>query len=264
MILNRNNKFSVLQDEEYIFKFPKKLSQLEIHPLAILIKYRNITHLDPHPTSYLIKFLCIFDHARYKYKVKFNDKFHWYFKEKFQTPAWMIRKRNNDSYHDDILLKSELDRLENKMKDAELKLENTKNIRYKYITKLEEEISEIKNDCKYYCLKWLDQIHICNCTNCYNCRNNDGIDKFDTGRCRHHYQIEEKLEDISWNETCISEYHSHYYNIKNHFEREKAKKQNYLDEYEMEMEEEYENLSFQEGMYWSLYNREYKKPVYIY
>ena len=44
-------------NSENIFNFPLKITHIEIHPVAIIIKYRNITHLEPQPTSNLIKYI---------------------------------------------------------------------------------------------------------------------------------------------------------------------------------------------------------------
>ncbi len=261
------NRFAILGEieeieDEIVFKFPEKLTHLEIHPVALLIKYRNITYLEPHPTSYLIKFLCIF--RSYRNKVNFNDYYYWDFQSHFRTPASLIRKRNIDAYHDGILLQSELNTLERKLKRSEQKLREIKSIKYEIISNLESEIWQIKDNCNNMCLKWLDQIHICKCGKCYHCREHEGIDKSDPGRCRHYYEIEEKREDIEWNEECINNVASTYYDIKNHFEREKAKKEKYLQEYEDDLEEEYENLAFQESMNYSFYYRNNREPVYIY
>jgi hypothetical protein len=261
MSILRFNRFAILgeDDNEIFFKFPEKLTHLELHPIATLIKYRNITHLEPHPISHLIKFLCIL--RNYRIKVRFNDDYYWNYKTQFRNPSSLISERNNDAYHDGILLQSELNRLERKLEKNKKSLEDIKSIKYEIIFDLEKEIWKIKDDCKNMCLKWLDQIHICTCGSCYYCCNHGGIDQSDLGRCRHYYQIEEKREDIYWNEECINNVASTYYDIKNHFEREKAKKEKYLQEYLNDLEEEYDNFSFQESMN---YSYRYKEPVYVY
>ena len=85
-----------------------------MHPVAIIIKYRNITHLEPHPTSNLIKYIFICNKVLYKHKVRTNDSYYFDYKHKNKISN-LIFNRNLDAYHDGILLKSELQRLKNKV-----------------------------------------------------------------------------------------------------------------------------------------------------
>jgi len=261
------NIYSILNldyEEEYTFKFPSKITHLELHPVAILIKYKNITHLEPHPTSHLIKLLCIYNNILYRNKVRPNDMFYWDYKYKHKNCAHLIKTRNIDAYHDGILLKSEIERLKNKVDSLNQKLENIKNIKYNIIEELENKIIKLKNDCKYECVKWLDQIHICNCGKCYNCENNNGIDILHPGRCIHYYKIEEIDEHIEWHTEVIYDVQEEYENLKSIYERELAKKNGYLKDYEEKLDEEYDDWSFLECQRYNTYLRNNKEPKYIY
>ena len=263
--MSRINYFAVLEEpeEEYNIVFPNKITHLELHPVATLIKYRNITHNEPHPTSYLIKFICICNSVLYKNKVRFNDSYYMGdYKREHRNPSYYIIRRNDDAYHEDILLKSELDRLKEELDLAKKKLDDIKNVVYKRISKIDEKIYEIKNDCKTICVKWLDQIHICKCAKCYACENTEGIDRFDLGRCRHYYEIERLKEE--YDEEIIHDYTEKCWEIERRYERELSKKNKALDEYQREMEEEYEDWAFEESKRYSNYQRYYKELKYVY
>jgi hypothetical protein len=266
---NRYNRYSILKeddDEEYQLILPNKITHLELHPVALLIKYRNITHLEPHPTSHLIKFICIYHYILYKHKVRFNDTsyYMWEYKEQHRNPSYYITRRNDNAYHDDILLKSELDRIKEELNVSKKKLDDEKNIVYNRIDENNEKIYEIKNVCKTTCVKWLDQIHICKCGKCYACENTEGIDKFDLGRCRHYYEIERLKEENDYEEEIINEYTQKFWEIESRYKRELAKKNKSLNEYEREIDEEYEDWSFTESMRYCDYQRNYKEPKYVY
>ena len=258
--MSRINYFAVLEEpeEEYNIVFPNKITHLELHPVATLIKYRNITHMEPHPTSYLIKFICICNSVLYKHNVRFNDFYYICdYKDEHKNSSYYIQNRNSDAYHDDILLQSELDL-------SKKKLDDIKKIVYERISKTDEKIYEIKNDCNIMCVKWLDQIHICTCGNCYHCENTEGIDRFDLGRCLHYYKIERLKEENEYDEEYIHNYTETYWDIKNQYERELAKKNKTLDEYESQIQEDYEDWSFEESMRYSNSQRYYKEPKYVY
>jgi hypothetical protein len=261
------NIFSVLSepDKDFTIKFPSKITHLELHPVAKLIKYRNITHLEPHPTSYLIKFVCIYNSILYKNKVRFNDLFYiWDYKDQHRNPSYLINRRNDDAYHDDILLKSEIDRIKEELDLKNKKFQMLKNIKFKMMEETDKKIDQILDDCKTMCAKWLDQIHICKCEKCDNCKNNEGIDKFDLGRCRHYYQIERLQEENEYDQEDIQNYTEQIWDIESRYERELAKKQKYLDKYERDLEEEYEDWAFDYSLRYSDYQRNYKHPKYVY
>jgi len=264
---NKYNIYNVLcyeDEDEYIFKFPLKITHLEMHPLAYLIKYKNITHLEPHPASYLIKYMCIYNNTLYKHKVRPNDNYFYYYKNEHETYSYLIKNRNSNAYHDEKLLKSELERLKNRLELLKENLENIKINKYNIICELETKIYKIKEECMFHCVKWLDQIHICDCGNCYNCKNNNGIDINDPGRCKHYYKIQEIEEYIEYNEEDIYNVSERYEELKSHYERENAKKNGYLREYEEDLDDDFENFSFWEGQMLSEYQINYKKPQYIY
>ena len=263
------SRYSVLFEEDdednFCFTFPEKITHLEPHPNAISIKYKNITHLEPHPTSYLIKSICITHGAYYKNKVRFNDYHHLDYKYLYRNPSQLIFARNNNDYYNDgILLPFELNNIKTKLDKMKEKLKVTKSIKYDIIFRMESEIRELENSCNTQCIKWLDQIHICNCEKCYNCKNNCGIDVCDPGRCGHYYKIQNIEEDIEWNENIVYESESEYCDLKSKYERELAKYEKRLDEYERNIEDEYESYAFHESLNWSNYHRYYKPPVYIY
>jgi hypothetical protein len=262
----RYNRYSILQEEdsEYIFNFPIHITHLEMHPVALLIKYKNITHLEPHPTSYLIKYMCICNNILYKHEIRPNDNYYWNYKYEHKNYSRLIKDRNYDAYHDGILLQSELESLKNKVELFKEKLENTRNIKYNIISKLELKIDKIKNECEHECIKWLDQIHICNCGKCYNCEKNQGIDVIHPGRCFHYYKIEQLEEDIELNQEPIYDMEENYYEIKSKYERELAKKNGNLRQYTEELDEDYENFSYWEVQKFCEHLRNYKEPVYIY
>jgi hypothetical protein len=263
------NRFSVLSeydsDEEFIFQFPSKITHLELHPIAKIIKYKNVSQLEPHPTSYLIKYICICKFILYKNKVSFNDCLYvWDFKHRCKNGSYYIQRRNEDAYHDDILLQSEIDNLKRQYESSKEKLKKIKDEVYENTWELNEKIYKIKNECNIMCVKWLDQIHICTCKNCYHCENTDGIDRFDLGRCRHYYEIERIKEDIDYQEEYIDDYTKIYWDIESRYKRELAKKEKSLDEYQQQLDEDFDDWSFEESMRYSNYQRYYKEPVYIY
>jgi len=69
----------------------------------------------------------------------------------------------------------------------------------------------------------------------------------ENGRCSHYYEIEhieEQLEDYQY---VIDEYYSSYLELENSFERALAVKENRLDEYEQQIEDDYEEWNFNMG-----------------
>ena len=64
----------------------------------------------------------------------------------------------------------------------------------------------------------------------------------ENGRCSHYYKIEDFMEKLEWYAENIDILAGDYYQLKFRYNKELAKKENRLDEYEREKEEEWDDM----------------------
>ena len=139
----------------------------------------------------------------------------------------------------------------NKMKEE---MDNIKTKLAKYESQVGDTLDELyhlkreqKNLCtnSKECSDNLDA-HIKICDSTYKCRKNFVAYECqfkENGRCSHYYKIEHVEEDIGYIEENIHDYHDKYLDMKIKYERALAIKEDRLEEYQRQMDEDWDDYN---------------------
>ena len=164
-------------------------------------------------------------------------------------PVAKLIKYRFDCWYNGNLTCYEIEKLKEKM----LKCEEEKDKYYNgiydnrnnCIDKIYENERECKNNDK--CKQDLEE-HLKNCK--YGCSQkyvSYECQFKENGRCRHFNEIENTQEIIDFYDGNLEDLYDRFYEARYEYERELAKKENRLDEYNREMEEDYDDYAFEEG-----------------
>lgn len=166
----------------------------------------------------------------------------------------LIKDRFDKYYYDGILTIYELNIIKTNMDEAKNNLNEYSNKNYDKRNEIYNEIIEQKKLCGDECKRILQQ-HL------KICKGFDGTGKYkctekhvayscqfkDDGRCSHFYEIENLQENLDWYDENIDDLSKEYYKLKNTYERELAKKENRIEEYERQKDEEWDDYCFYES-----------------
>ena len=172
------------------------------------------------------------------------------------SPVAQLIKERFSCWYTGKLTLGEINAIKEEMDKAKNDLDTYRDEIYDNKCELVKSLKEQKRLCEGNsdCKKKLD-VHISVCdgidgTGKYKCEKNyisyDCQFK-ENGRCSHHYEIEHIEETLGEYEYNISEYAASYYDLEISYERALARKENRLEEYEQQMDEEYEDWNFEFG-----------------
>ena len=167
-------------------------------------------------------------------------------------PVAKLIKYRFGCWYDGNLTCYEIEKLKEKMlkykEDKEKYYNGIYNNRNNCINKIYENERECKNNEK--CKEDLEE-HLKKCKNGKNACSQRFVSyecQFkENGRCRHFYEIENAQEIIDFYDENLQDLYDRFYEAEGKYQRELAKKENRLDEYIREMDEEYDDYAFEEG-----------------
>jgi hypothetical protein len=165
--------------------------------------------------------------------------------------AKLIKSRFNYDYYDGILTIHELNRIKEKMDEAKKKVDEYSISVSEKQWECRDKIHEQKKLCRDECVKKLDEhLKICQglddngkykCTKnyiSYDCQFKQN------GRCSHYYEIEELENELAYYNENIRDMRIDFYDFEVIYNRALAKKENRLEDYDREMEQEWEDYCF--------------------
>ena len=109
-----------------------------------------------------------------------------------------------------------------------------------------DRICENRRQCGSKCKEELEQ-HLQSCTN--NCRPDFlsyGCQFGNNGRCSHYFIIEDSIDNIDRYNHTLQTFAEEYYDIKSNYDLQLAKKEGRLDEYNQQIDDEYEDYAWNE------------------
>ena len=158
------------------------------------------------------------------------------------------------SYYDGILTIYELNKIKENADKAKKILDNYSDKVFDEQREYRRKIRQQKELCGDECVRKLDEhLKICEgidgtgkykCTKdfiSYDCKYKNN------GRCSHYYEIEELESDLGDCNETIYDMRTKLYKLEETYNRELAKKENRIEEYDKEMEEEWDDYNFDIG-----------------
>ena len=164
--------------------------------------------------------------------------------------AYLIRYRFGDRYYGKLTI-YELDSLKERMTNAKRELEAYRTDVREERRRLERSINEQSLLCKSspQCQAELEE-HLKVCDSAYKCTKDFVAYECqfkNNGRCSHYYEIEHIEEDLGNIEYSIDDYKQKYQHLKMEYERALATKENRLEEYDQQIEYEWDQYNFNVG-----------------
>lgn len=162
--------------------------------------------------------------------------------------AYLVRKRFGDYYYGKLTI-YEINALKERMIEAENNLEN-------YISKVQKEknalIKSISEQCLLCkstskCGEKLEE-HLKVCDSVHKCKKDFVAYECQfkkNGRCSHYYEIKHLDEDLENIEYVIDDYRRKYLDLKVEYERELARKEDRLEEYEQQEDDDWDDWNFE-------------------
>ena len=159
------------------------------------------------------------------------------------------------SYYDGILTIYELNKIKENADKAKKILDDYSDKVFDEQCEYRLKIRQQKELCGDECVRKLDEhLKICegiDGTGKYKCTKDfisyDCKYKINDGRCSHYYEIEELESDLGDCNETIYDMRTKLYKFEETYNRELAKKENRLEEYDKEMEEEWDDYNFDIG-----------------
>jgi len=236
--INRNNRFSVFRDgsedeyEEYEVK--------EYNPRPLpddLIKIILSYAFSSYPVSRRRPFSSEILNLIYSYMGA--------------TPTAKLVTERFSTRYDGKLTIYEIETLKRRMLNCKEELDTAGNNLETKIWNCLDAIRNLRRECESNprCLEDL-RSHVSRCGNgctrtfvSYHCQF-----KNDNGRCSHYYQIVRQVEEKEYYDEILSSLQERFSDAEYVYERQLAKKENRLEEYQAEIDSDYENWAFYESM----------------
>jgi len=161
-----------------------------------------------------------------------------------------IRYRFGDRYYGKLTI-YELLSLKERMTNAEKELEAYRTDVREERRRLERSISQQSLLCRSspQCQEKLEE-HLKVCDSTYKCSKDFVAYECQfkkNGRCSHYYEIEHIEEDLGDVDYFLDDYKQKYQKLKNEYERQLAMKENRIDEYDQQMDYEWDEYNFNVG-----------------
>ena len=163
-------------------------------------------------------------------------------------PTAKLIKHRFSSWYTDKLTWREINEIKKEMDNIENKLDKYRSLIREELHKLyslKEEQKKLCNNSKE-CSDNLDE-HIKTCVSTYKCTKSYvayECKSKDNGKCSHFYMIENLERDIEYIEENLDNYQDTFIELKITYERALAVKEDRLDEYERQSEEELDEYSY--------------------
>lgn len=162
--------------------------------------------------------------------------------------AYLVRKRFGGYYYGKLTI-YEINSLKEQMIEAENNLENYRSMVRIEKNTLMRSISEQCSLCESSsnCPEKLEE-HLKVCDSVYKCNKNFVAYECQfkkNGRCSHYYEIKHLDEDLENIEYAIDDYRRKYLDLKDEYERELARKEDRLEEYEQQKEDDWDDWNFE-------------------